>query len=401
MSGYALVTTHGHNMFDMMSLMQKAIRRGDYEKAGFAAYELSEKFRGAMWNRIVTISSEDCWGVVTKEIHRLRMEDKKQRDDQLVSNAVFLLCRCRKSRDACYFACNFVIIEPTAQEFDVPQKDIEQIGAFCRLVPGSVFSNDVFNGFYADIIEIPLQTTLCCSSSGENDRAAARLYNSIKRCDMEAIGAFMDILRKRDRTLLWKTILFSALRITGDKLTKEIISLALTDEIVNGKKKPNEKDEIFLCKAVMLICYAAYGIGETLLGVDVVDYNDFVDWNKYKVKPIGGCRQLGNDEIPEYVYDVHTIKGKKAGKTDWQMNLVEQAALNPMMKAFFEEASWGPRYEYKHQRGMCTQQEYEAYLEYKRTRSGNPVKPLKTSCDTVYQYEQAEELSRLLLQLSE
>lgn len=401
MSGYALVTTHGHNMFDMMSLMQKAIRRGDYEKAGFAAYELSDKFRGAMWNRIVTISSEDCWGVVTKEIHRLRMEDKKQRDDQLVSNAVFLLCRCRKSRDACYFACNFVIIEPNAQELDVPQEDVEQIGNFCSLVPESVFSNDVFDGFYADIIEIPLQTTLCCNSGSENDRIAAMLYNSIKRCDMEAIGAFMDILRKHDRTFLWKCILFSALKITGDKLTKEIISLALTDEIVNGKKKPDQKDEIFLCKAVMLICYAVYGIGETLLGVDVVDYNNFVDWSKYKVKLIGSCSQLRNDDIPEYVYDVHTIKGKKAGKTDWQMNLVEQAALNPMMKAFFEEASWGPRYEYKHKRGMCTQQEYEAYLEYKKTRSGNPVEPLEKPCDIVSQYEQYEELSRLLLHLSE
>lgn len=401
MSGYALVTTHGHNMFDMMSLMQKAIRRGDYEKAGFAAYELSEKFRGAMWNRIVTISSEDCWGVVTKEIHRLRMEDKKRKDDQLVSDAVFLLCRCRKSRDACYFACNFVIIEPTAQEFDVPLEDVEQVGAFCSLVPDSVFSNDVFEGFYADIIEIPLQTMLCDSSGGENDRTAARLYNSIKRCDMEAIGAYMDILRKRDRMFLWKTILYSALKIAGDKLTKEVIALALTDEIVNGKKKAEQKDEIFLCKAVMLICYAAYGIGETLLGVDVVSYNDFVDWEKYKVKPIGDCRRLANEEIPEYVYDVHTIKGKKAGKTDWQMNLVEQAALNPMMKAFFEDASWGPRYEYKHQHNMCTQQEYNAYLEYKKTRSGNPVKPLEKSCDTVHQYEQLEELSRLLLQLSE
>lgn len=401
MSGYALVTTHGHNMFDMMSLMQKAIRRGDYEKAGFAAYELSERFRGAMWNRIVTISSEDCWGVVTKEIHRLRMKDKEKKDDQLISNAVFLLCRCRKSRDACYFACNFVIIEPTSQEFDVPQEDMEQIGTFCRIVPNSVFSNDVFDGFYADIIEIPLQTTLGNGAGSENDRTAARLYHSIRQCNMEAIGTFMDILRKRDRLLLWKVILFSGLKVAGDRLTKEIISLALTDEIVNGKKKPEQKDEIFLCKAVMLICYAAYGIGETLLGVDVVEYNNFVDWERYKVKPICSCRQLGSNEIPEYVYDVHTIKGKKAGKTDWQMNLVEQAALNPMMKAFFEDASWGPRYEYKHQRGMCTQQEYEAYLEYKRTRSGNPVKPLDAPCDTVLQTEQIEELSKLLLQLSE
>ncbi len=400
MSGYALITTHGHNMFDMMSLMQKAIRRGDYEKAGYAACELSEKFRGAMWNRIVTISSEDCWGVVTKEIHRLRMEDKQQKDDALVSNAVFLLCRCRKSRDACYFACNFVIIDPKAQETDVPNEYVEQIGTFCRTVPDCVFSNDVLYGDYSQLVANPFQESLGSTPTDGKDLAGAQLYDAIKHCNMENIGAYMDVLRQADRGYLWKAILFSSLKIAGDKLTREIIVLKLTDDIVNGKKKAEQKDEIFLSKAVMLICYSAYGIGETLLGVDVLDYNEFVDWKKYKVKPIGNCKKLSESEIPEYVYDVHTIKGKRMGKTDWQMNLVEQAALNPVMKAFFEDASWGPRYEYKHERGMCTQQEYDAYCEYKTTRSGNPVKPLEKKDFTDYRFDRMDELSKQLLEYS-
>ncbi len=37
---YRLETRSGHNMFTMASLLQKAIRRGDKERAGYAAMEL-------------------------------------------------------------------------------------------------------------------------------------------------------------------------------------------------------------------------------------------------------------------------------------------------------------------------------------------------------------------------
>ena len=37
---YNLETRSGHNMFTMASLLQKAIRRGDKERAGYAAMEL-------------------------------------------------------------------------------------------------------------------------------------------------------------------------------------------------------------------------------------------------------------------------------------------------------------------------------------------------------------------------
>ena len=65
-------TKSGHNMFEMLSLLQKAIRRGDAERAGFAAYELFGGYDSLLWKRLFVVSAEDCWGVLTKELDALR-----------------------------------------------------------------------------------------------------------------------------------------------------------------------------------------------------------------------------------------------------------------------------------------------------------------------------------------
>jgi len=78
----------------------------------------------------------------------------------------------------------------------------------------------------------------------------------------------------------------------------------------------------------------------------------------------------------QYVFDVHTIQGKRAGHTDWEMNLVENDALRPFQKAFFEEGSWALRYDYKHRTGICTEGEYLESLEYRKTHEANPAKTI-------------------------
>ena len=114
---YNLETRSGHNMFTMASLLQKAIRRGDKERAGYAAMELFGSYHSMLWNRIMTVSCEDCWGILAKEIVALRYTDDVrnrnrkgyEKDTQYVSEAITLLCDAKKSRDACYYACNFVL----------------------------------------------------------------------------------------------------------------------------------------------------------------------------------------------------------------------------------------------------------------------------------------------------
>lgn len=111
-----LLTRNGHNMYDMASMMQKAIRRGLIREASYAAYELYGGYYNYCWKRLLIISAEDCYGIMTKEIIALKLADdevnkgKKGYDREYIflAKAVVLLCMAKKNRDGCYVACNFM-----------------------------------------------------------------------------------------------------------------------------------------------------------------------------------------------------------------------------------------------------------------------------------------------------
>lgn len=116
-----MVTKNGHSLFDVSSLLQKAIRRGDEEMAGYAVNELRGRYNNYLWKRLLIISAEDCWGVITKEIVALQQADeiynkgKKGYDrcGEFISKAVTLLLKARKNRDSDWFACNLIQSEET------------------------------------------------------------------------------------------------------------------------------------------------------------------------------------------------------------------------------------------------------------------------------------------------
>ncbi|WP_300697531.1 hypothetical protein [uncultured Bacteroides sp.] len=103
-----LRTIGGYDFFEVSSAMQKAIRRADTRVAGFFALELwSSGYRDYVWKRLFTISAEDCFGMITKEVEALwqghELVNKKSTEPKgriFVSKAVILLCECKKSRDA-------------------------------------------------------------------------------------------------------------------------------------------------------------------------------------------------------------------------------------------------------------------------------------------------------------
>lgn len=111
-----LWTKNGHSMYDMVSLLQKAIRRGDAEVAGYAANELRGRYNAYLWRRLLAISAEDCYGIMTKEIEALREADDVynqkrkgyEREPLFISKAITLLLYARKNRDADYFSCNLM-----------------------------------------------------------------------------------------------------------------------------------------------------------------------------------------------------------------------------------------------------------------------------------------------------
>jgi replication-associated recombination protein RarA len=67
-----LTTKRGYSLLDAASALQKSIRRGDARLAGYFAVELFESnYREYLWRRLLTISAEDCWGVITQEVWSL------------------------------------------------------------------------------------------------------------------------------------------------------------------------------------------------------------------------------------------------------------------------------------------------------------------------------------------
>lgn len=104
-----LYTVNGYSLYDVASALQKSIRRGDIRLAGFMALELFPRYSEYCWKRLLTISAEDCYGVITKEIMALyegfKIVNKGKKGDDLkgrifISKAVILLCTCPHSRDS-------------------------------------------------------------------------------------------------------------------------------------------------------------------------------------------------------------------------------------------------------------------------------------------------------------
>ena len=153
--GYEYRTTNGYNMFDMSSMLQKAIRRGDFTHAGFAANELYYSYYSYLWRRLLVISAEDCYGIMTKEIMALKEADdlvnaKKKRgeprDEIFISKAIVLLCMALKNRDACYFALNFMSSENPIDPSKIEHVDISACELGDDGIPEWVYDEHTIRG---------------------------------------------------------------------------------------------------------------------------------------------------------------------------------------------------------------------------------------------------------------
>lgn len=126
---YEMLTKSGHSFYEMTALMQGAIRRGDVKRAGYAASELFDRYRNYLWRRLLIISAEDCYGIMTKEILALMDAESrmKQKDETIfISKAIVLLCYARKNRDADYFACNLMHSDKPIPPEEIEALPIEQ-----------------------------------------------------------------------------------------------------------------------------------------------------------------------------------------------------------------------------------------------------------------------------------
>ena len=108
-----LSTKNGYDFFAISSLLQKSLRRGDVVLAARAANELLPRYGNYVWNRLLTVSAEDCAELVTGEVIALYLAWCKVSKDSspntkpaqrghriFIQKAIVLLAKSKHSRDA-------------------------------------------------------------------------------------------------------------------------------------------------------------------------------------------------------------------------------------------------------------------------------------------------------------
>lgn len=112
---YRLQTDGGYDYLEVISALQKEIRRGNETAAMYWALELYEKYGKGLWTRLQVIVNEDIGlanveAIILIQTLKTQFEDfvKAGRDGSMrlaLANAILYLCRSPKSRESDHFQC--------------------------------------------------------------------------------------------------------------------------------------------------------------------------------------------------------------------------------------------------------------------------------------------------------
>ena len=319
-------TKNGYSMYDMSSMLQKAIRRCDVPYASYAARELYFGFRPMMWHRLLTISAEDCFGIVTREIAALNQADSimngKDSTEKsyltFIARAITLLCAARKNRDADYVALNYLWGNPKLSE--------DELLAFAGH-PGTDESVATKNGYTVDDMIAMLHLSICQSDVPHASYAALELY---------------PLFRKQ----MWNQMLAISDKDCHGVITEEIMALCSSDDKVNRKKSVDATNMLFIAKAIILLSMARKNPNANYISCDSL-------WTDSAISKVEFLASIDSSlvehlmrsdfrfQIPDYVFDVHTYRGKRNGKTKLDFFIDENKALKPHQPGLFDNGSMG------------------------------------------------------------
>ena len=274
---YEMLTRTGRSFWEITSVMQNSIRKGDYELAGYCMWELLPKYDSYLRKRFLVISAEDCFGVITKEILHLCSIP----GDENLERALSMLCRCKKNRDADYFVCN--------------------------LMGGKL------------------------AESMNKEELASGMIKAIRAMDVRKAGEFSYGLFKKNRKHLWVTLNQMA-KESNPCLMDEFDALHEANERVS---KPTE-ETIFAAKAIVLIWTKADSLGHPGMRYDGTLNPDMIDI----IKPCDQCRRV-EGFFPEWTYNWHTYHGKYKLRRDAIHAISnDQRILTPLEVNLFDDCTW-------------------------------------------------------------
>jgi replication-associated recombination protein RarA len=146
-----LKTIRGYALLEVASALQKSIRRGDARMAGYWTIELFESnYREYMWRRLLTISAEDCWGVITKEIEALfrswQFIDRQKKGGGRIfaAKAAILLSQAAKCRDADHLTN--LVYDKSAVDPQQVEADLAEARQTVEAVPDYAFDCHTMRG---------------------------------------------------------------------------------------------------------------------------------------------------------------------------------------------------------------------------------------------------------------
>jgi len=280
------ITRRGHNLFEISSLVQKAIRRGDEEMACYAAREMSDKYRGYLWKRLLTTSAEDCYGLVTGPVL-----DCYESND--IDKALSIMLPTWKNRDADFFACNLLNSRDRIELTPLDDSYIEQDVVLTKN------GHDLF-------MLLPL------------------LEKSLYDADDKLAGYISKEIYSRYRAVFWRAILQYAKRLCNSvPIREEVKSLKYADDL----QKEGHRSSIYIAKAIVILIKERLGVNDLVAPERMIPVSIERFTNEIR-------------RVPSYAYDCHTLYGKRLGKTKRDFVLDEQRGLRPHKQGMYDDCPW-------------------------------------------------------------
>lgn len=276
-----MLTRTDKSFWEITSAMQNSIRKGDYDIASYAFWELLPGYTPYLRKRFLVISAEDCFGIITKEIAALC----KIGDEESLTRALSLLCMAKKNRDADYFVCNLM--------------------------------------------------TLDNPTNGTKEMIAQELFVAIREMDVVKAGQLSMELFKKNRKYMWK-FLKDITVVYYPHLFSEVEALCVANDTVT---KPAE-ETIFVAKAIVLM-WTCKEPKERILSYESMDFDDLLNPDDIPVPyKVDDCKKV-QGTFPEWCYNWHTYYGKyKLGRDVVHAIENDQRILTPLEENLFDDCTW-------------------------------------------------------------
>jgi replication-associated recombination protein RarA len=164
---------------------------------------------------------------------------------------------------------------------------------------------------------------------------ASCLQKAIRRSDAELAGYMAcEMFASGFGLYCWKRLLTVSAEDVGGVITLEIKAL-FDSWMLLTKDGKEQRSRIFLSKAVLLLCAARKNRDADHLQNYIYD-REMLDAEKLDAAIQEARLMPEKVTLPEYTFDCHTRRGKKAGKTKDQFFAAEFEALQPREPGLFD-----------------------------------------------------------------